>query len=143
MRIIFAPLITALLLGVSACTAGDTASTPAPLTEKQAKRVDELLTGKVAGKPRQCLDSFSNGNAIRVSDDFLLYRVSSKLVYRNELRGSCPGLANDNDIMVIRSFTGDHCKGDQFQLVDRLSGISGPVCVFGEFVPYKAEKKAG
>jgi hypothetical protein len=143
MRNKFALLTIPLVMGVSACTASDTASTPAPLTEKQAAQVEKLLSGKVAGKPQQCLSSSRNANIVRVSDDFLLYRAGRNLVYRNELRGSCPGLANDNDIMVIRSFTSDHCNGDQFQLVDRLGGIPGPICVFGEFVPYKTADKAG
>ena len=143
MRHISAPLIMSVLLGLSGCAASDTASTPAPLTEKQAKQVEELLGGKVAGKPQQCLDSFRNSNAIRVSDDFLIYRVSSKLVYRNELRSSCPGLADDDDIIVIRNFGSGHCSGDLFQLVDRYSGIPGPTCVLGEFVPYKSAGKAG
>jgi hypothetical protein len=143
MRNISTPLIITALLGLSACSASDTASTPSPLTEKQAKQVEELLGGKVAGKPQQCLDSFRNSNAIRLSDDFLIYRVNRNLVYRNELRSSCPGLARDDDIMVIRSFSTSHCRGDQFQLVDRSSGIPGPTCVFGEFVPYKSADKAG
>lgn len=142
MRIIFVPLMTAILLGVSACAAGDTASTPTPLTEKQAKRVDKLLSGKVAGKPQQCLSNSRNAGTVRVSDDFLLYRVSGKLVYRNELRGHCPGLADDDDIMVVRTFGSSQCKGDHFQLVDRHSGIPGPTCVLGEFVPYETADRA-
>jgi hypothetical protein len=43
--------------------------------------------------------------------------------------------------MVVRQFGSSTCSGDFFHLVDRSSGIRGPTCVFGEFVPYR--KPAG
>ena len=51
------------------------------------------------------------------------------------------GLARDSDIMVVRQFGSSTCEGDFFHLVDRSSGIRGPTCVLGEFVPYR--KPAG
>src|SRR3546814_1919053 len=72
-----------------------------------------------------------------LSDNILLYRSGGNLVYRNDLKSSCPGLARDSDIMVARQFGSSTCEGDFFHLVDRSSGIRGPTCVFGEFVPYR------
>ncbi|WP_447761723.1 hypothetical protein [Sphingopyxis panaciterrae] len=111
------------------------------LTPKQAKTLDKQLGGKVPGKPERCLPSFRTTDTIRVSDNILLYRSGSNLVYRNDLKSSCPGLARDSDIMVIRQFGSSTCSGDFFHLVDRTSGIRGPTCVLGEFVPYR--KPAG
>jgi len=124
---------------LSACApAGSAEPRAEALTPKQAALLDKQLGGKEAGEPVNCLNSNSrNYQTIRVSDDILLYRASSKLVYRNTLRGSCPGLARDNDIMVTRSYGTGTCRGDFFHLVDRSSGIRGPTCVFGEFVPYR------
>jgi len=124
---------------LSACAPAGSAEPHAEaLTPKQAALLDKQLGGKEAGEPVNCLNSNSrNYQTIRVSDDILLYRASSKLVYRNTLRGSCPGLARDNDIMVTRSYGTGTCRGDFFHLVDRSSGIRGPTCVFGEFVPYR------
>lgn len=114
------------------------------LTPKQMEILDKQLAGKVAGAPVNCLNANSRSyQTIRVSDDILLYRASGNLVYRNQLKGSCPGLARDNDIMVIRSYGTGTCKGDFFHLVDRTSGIRGPTCVFGEFVPYRKAAEAG
>lgn len=39
--------------------------------------------------------------------------------------------------MVVRQFGASTCEGDFFHLVDRSSGIRGPTCVFGNFVPYR------
>lgn len=142
MRIVIVPLMMLMLLDGSAYAAGDAASTRAPLTEKQAKRVDELLAGKVAGKPQQCIKGVGRLNALRVSDGLIIYRVNSKLVYRNELRGRCPGLADKDKVIVANFSRHGHCQGDGFRLVDRFNGIMGPVCALGEFVPYKAADKA-
>ena len=97
----------------------------------------EPLAGKVPGEPMRCLPSYRTNQTIRVSDNILLYRSGGNLVYRNDLKSSCPGLARDSDIMVVRQFGSSTCEGDFFHLVDRSSGIRGPTCVFGEFVPYR------
>jgi hypothetical protein len=147
MRIIFAsfiilPLIIGTALSVNSRVPKATVSTQVPLTKNQAKTVDKLLGGKAAGEPVQCLDSFRNKNPIRIGNDFLLYRVNANLVYRNELRGSCRLLTNKDYIMVVQSPNGGrgHCNGDQFQMLNRFNGILGPVCAFGEFVPYTTVK---
>jgi hypothetical protein len=118
-------------------------STPQPLTEKQSATLAKQLAGKVAGEPVNCISDIQATNIIRVSDDILLYRVSGRLVYENRLRYSCPGLARDDDIIVSEQFGGQKCRGDLIRLVDRSSGIQGPSCSLGEFVPYRKEKTAG
>src|SRR3546814_18169459 len=65
----------------------------------------------------------------------------SNLVYRNDLKGGCPGLARDSDIMVVEQFGSRVCSGDFLYLVDRSSGSRGPTCVSGDFDPYR--KPAG
>ncbi len=118
-------------------------STPVPLTEKQTERLEKELAGKVPGTPVNCISDFNATNTIRISDDVLLYRVSRNLVYKNNLRSSCPGLARDSDIIVSEQFGSQKCRGDIVKLVDRTSGIPGPVCSLGEFVPYRKDKNAG
>lgn len=125
------------LIFVSAC--GEIDNKPVPLTDKQASLLSRELEGKVAGAPVNCISDFNADNMIRVSDDILLYRVSGRLVYQNNLRSSCPGLARDNDIIVTEQFGGQKCRGDIVRLVDRTSGIPGPVCSLGEFVPYRKD----
>ena len=126
---------------VAAC--GDVDSTPAPLTDKQSALLTKELNGKVASAPVNCISDYNASNIIRVSDNILLYRVSSRLVYRNNLRSTCSGLARDNDIIVSEQFGGQKCRGDIIRLVDRTSGISGGFCSLGQFTPYRAEKTAG
>jgi Family of unknown function (DUF6491) len=137
--------LTLACAALSGCApAGSAEAGAEALTPKQTALLDKQLGGKVAGEPVNCLNSNSRSyQTIRVSDDIILYRASGKLVYRNTLKGSCPGLARDNDIMVIRSHGTGTCQGDFFHLVDRASGIRGPTCVFGEFVPYRKTEGDG
>ena len=141
MRPIVFSLLILPLAALAACS--NMESTPVPLTEKQTERLDKELAGKIAGKPVNCISTFSSDNMIRISDDILLYRVSGNLVYKNNLRSSCPGLARDNDIVVSEQFGSQKCRGDLLKLVDRTSGIPGPVCSLGEFVPYRKDKTTG
>jgi hypothetical protein len=142
-RTIATGFVTLAAACLSGCApAGSVEPTAAALNPKQAALLDKQLAGKVAGEPVHCLNSSARSyDTIRVSDDILLYRASGRLVYRNTLSGSCPGLARDHDIMVVRSYGTGTCKGDIFHLVDRSSGMRGPTCIFGEFVPYR--KPAG
>jgi hypothetical protein len=141
MRTFTTPLLAVFLatpmLFLVSCAPMETAAGPAPLDAKQAKLLDKELSGKVAGKPLNCLSNSQTSNVIRVSDDMLLYRQSGRLVYQNKLRYTCHGLSRDDDIIVTETFGGSLCKGDLIRLVDRSSGIQGPVCSLGEFVPYR------
>lgn len=141
MRIVKIAALTLPLAGLAAC--GEMDSTPKPLTEKQTAMLAKELDGKTAGKPVSCISDFNSTNLVRISDDILLYRVSGNLVYKNNLRYACPGLARDDDIIVTEQFGTQKCRGDLIKLVDRTSGIQGPVCGLGEFVPYRKDKKAG
>ena len=142
LNLMAAALLTAAVSLVVGCApAGSGEPGAAALTPKQTELLDKHLAGKIPGEPMRCLPNYRSNDTIRVSDNILLYRSGGNLVYRNDLRSSCPGLARDSDIMVVRQFGSSTCAGDFFHLVDRSSGIRGPTCVFGEFVPYR--KPAG
>lgn len=133
------PMLAALLFVPAALLAGcgQVDSTPKALTASQAKILDKQLAGKTAEAPVNCINRDMSTNLVRVSDDVLLYRVSGRLVYKNQLKYGCPGLARDTDIVVTETFGGQYCKGDLVRLVDRTSGIQGPTCLLGEFTPYR------
>lgn len=130
-------LLTGTLLASGCGPAAE--STPQPLTEKQAKVMDRELKGRVAGAPQNCISSYNSDGLVRVSDSILLYKPGG-VVYVNNLKSSCPGMASDSDIIVTQSYGSQTCEGDLIKLVDRTSGIQGPVCSLGKFVPYKKPK---
>jgi hypothetical protein len=132
-------VLLSLLFATAACAPVDTANTPAPIGEKQAKMLAKELKGKVAGAPVNCISSTHHYDPIRISDDMLLYRVSGRLVYQNKLRGICNGLTRDDDIIVTETFGSQYCRGDIIRLVDRMSGFPGGFCSLGEFTPYRKD----
>lgn len=136
MRIFTSVLAMAGMLMLTACGSMDRSAAPALLTEKQTKMLAKELDGKVAGTAANCISRNSSSNFIRISDDMLIYR-DGRVTYQNKLRYSCPGLARDDDILVIRTWGSQYCEGDLIQLVDRSSGIPGPTCSLGEFIPYR------
>jgi len=115
---------------------GQVVSTPKPLTEKQSAVLTKELNGKIAGKPVNCISEIVTASETPVGDKIILYRVSKKLVYKNELQASCHGLDSFTDIFVYRQYTGQRCKGDTLRMVDRNTGMTGGVCSLGEFTPY-------
>lgn len=134
------------VLALSACSASDVASTTAPLSTKEAALLDKELKGRTPGKPVSCVNSSRSEGFVRISDSIVLYPGSGGTVYQNNLRSRCPGLARDSDVMVIETFGSSYCSGDLIRLVDRSSGIQGPVCSLGEFTPYRKNtdpKKTG
>ena len=136
-RIVSAGLALIAPLALGACSASYGNAQPETLTPDQLALLDRHLGGKVAGEPVSCITTTGGDETIRVSDNILLYRVSSRLVYKNELNGGCPGLARDSDIIVTRTNGSGPCRGDIIHLVDRTSGIRGPSCSLGSFTPYR------
>lgn len=112
---------------------------PRPLTEKQTSELDKALAGKVAGERVSCINRFPQSSLKVISDNVLLYRVSSKLTYRNDLIGSCSGLTR-GDTLVTRSHTSQLCRGDIANVVDLPAGMLTGSCALGDFVPYRTPK---
>ncbi len=133
-RFLLAAMGAAALAG---CASGERSANADALTPEQLAVLDRELGGKVAGEPVSCIPGRRAEQTIRVSDDILLYRASGRLVYKNDLRSSCPGLARDQDIIVSNTTGSGPCRGDIIRLVDRVSGITGSSCSLGDFTPYR------
>lgn len=121
--------------------AGCTGSyTPTPLTDKQAATLDKALAGKVAGEKVSCISRAPQTNLTVISNNVLLYRVSKRLIYKNELIGSCNGLTY-GDTMIVRSFGSQLCRGDFTTSANLVTGMTTGSCALGDFVPYRSPGK--
>ena len=119
---------------LAACAGGNE---PSRLTEKQAARLDAALQGKVAGEPVSCVNRYPAASLTAISDSVLLYRVSGRLVYRNDLIGSCSGLSR-GDTLVVRTYGTQYCRGDMARSADLVTGSITGGCALGSFTPYRA-----
>jgi hypothetical protein len=110
--------------------------TPRPLTPKQTAELDKALAGKVAGEKVSCINREPQSNLTVISNNVLLYRVSRKLVYKNDLIGSCNGLTY-GDTMIVRSFGSQLCRGDFTSSANLMTGMITGSCALGDFTPYR------
>lgn len=118
--------------------AGCTGSyTPTPLTQKQADKLETALVGKVPGEKLACINRDPQTNLTVISGNVLLYRVSKRLVYRNDLIGECRGLTR-GDTLILRSWGSQMCRGDLATSADLTVGITTGSCALGDFTPYRA-----
>jgi hypothetical protein len=129
-------LILPLLALIGACTSGPPSQATLKYNANEAARLDKALAGLAPGKPQSCIplreaqgtESFGNGT--------LLFRVSKKLVYRNETHGSCNQIGNGR-ALVTRTYSSDLCRGDIGSAADLVAGFETGSCVMGDFVPYR------
>ncbi|GLV23838.1 hypothetical protein [Sphingobium sp. Cam5-1] len=120
-------------LMLAACAGG---SEPPRLTEKQAARLEAALEGKVAGEPVSCVSRYPGASLTAVSESVLLYRVSGRLIYRNDLIGSCTGLGR-GDTLIIKPTGSQYCRGDIARSADLVTGSVTGGCALGSFTPYR------
>jgi hypothetical protein len=125
------------MLVVTACAAEQ--SGPPKLTAKQAERIEKELAGLVPGEPVSCVSRTGRNELHAISDQVLIYRVSSNLIYRNDLQGRCSGI-DRGDALVMRTITNQMCRGDIAQSMDLIAGVTSGSCSLGSFVPYRKPK---
>lgn len=109
---------------------------PPRLTEKQTSDLEKAIAGKVAGEKVSCVSRQPQANLTAISNSVLLYRVNSRLVYRNDLIGSCPGLTR-GDTLIIKTWGSQYCRGDMATSADLVNGIVTGGCALGDFTPYR------
>lgn len=113
---------------------------PPRLTDRQAGELEKALAGKVAGEKVSCVNRQPQSNLTAISGNVLLYRVSGRLVYRNDLIGSCTGLAR-GDTLIIKTWGSQYCRGDMATSADLTSGMVTGSCALGDFTPYRSPGK--
>lgn len=113
---------------------------PPKLTERQASELERALAGKVAGEKVSCIRREPQANLTAISGNVLLYRVSRRLIYRNDLIGNCSGLSR-GDTLVVQTFGSQYCRGDMARSADLVSGMVTGACALGDFTPYRAPGK--
>ena len=120
-------LIPLVMLGF---TAGCTARAPEPIQGPSPE-----LAGRTVGAAQRCISiEPSSGMRVAEGDRHTLLNGSGRLIYSNSLGPQCS--FGWNDILVFEPLGTQYCRGDIIRSVDRSSGIPGPSCVLGDFVPH-------
>lgn len=95
----------------------------------------QTLAGRLAGKPQSCVPIQSTSN-LSVIDAATLGYGSGRAIYINRIGGPCPGVRELSTI-IIDVHGSEYCRGDHFRAVEMAGSIPGPICVLGDWVPYR------
>lgn len=119
-----------------------TIAAPAMAGERQTPEVklQELLDGRVAGKPIDCISLSSVSSSQIIDGKAIVYRVGGRL-YVNEPRSGANQL-NDDVILVTRTSGSQLCSIDTVHLIDSTSRFPRGFVQLGKFVPYTRVKQA-
>jgi len=128
-------VVLPLALGLAAPATSEKAD-DIQLTDRQQKKLDARLAGRTPGKPVSCISRFDRKSMTVISDDVILFGKSrnSKTIYVNKPYLGCNG-AEDNTL-VMRSFSGQICKGEIVRVQDLVSRSFRGSCSWSQFVPY-------
>lgn len=125
-----AALAALTMLSAPGAAQQDAAAQPSKGEIKLAK----LLEGRVAGEPQSCVRTLPSEN-INVIDGTALVVGRGRTIYVNVPRD--PGSLDDDDILVIRKFSGSQlCRLDWIETRDRLGYFYNGNVMLGDFVPY-------
>jgi hypothetical protein len=127
-----------LILAATACTASPREKARSAAVEAgNAQRLEQRLAGYSAGQSTDCLQPFESSRASTESiGSTILYRVNSKLIYRNDTTGGCEAIGH-GDFIVTRSPVGRLCRGDIGQTFQQGTRIPTGSCALGAFIPYR------
>lgn len=98
------------------------------------QKLEELLEGRIAGKPDNCIPTYQSGNLQVIDGTALVYR-RGKTIWVN-IPEHPEGL-DDNDILVTYPTSGSQlCRLDRVETRDRTGHFVNGIVFLGDFVPY-------
>src|SRR6185295_19138781 len=128
--------IALLLIGAAIVGCATTAAQQPIRTAKAQQRYDQLLAGKVAGKPVSCLPTYHQDDMVIIDEQTIAFRQGRARVYVNHMQGSCDNLGGGYALVTKQFGNAELCRGDIGQVDDLQNHFTVGSCVFGDFVPY-------
>lgn len=121
-----------IVLALSACAAAG------PAGDRQRNALERQLAERSAGEPRRCIPAIQAVSLSAVDSRTIVYDTPGTL-YVSRLRADCPSLRPDGAI-IVETYGDQVCEGDRIRALDPGSRIPGPLCLLGEFTPYRARR---
>jgi hypothetical protein len=122
------------LVGAPAATAQDGSEEPAKEMTKGEAKLAELLEGRVAGEPQDCIRDFGRTHLKTIDETAYVYG-RGRTIYVQHTRD--PEGIDDSDVLVIQRYGGTQlCRLDLIKTIDRYSGFFTGGVQFDKFIPY-------
>ena len=122
--------LLAVILALAGCAVGAVAR-----GEREQAALDRELAGRVSGAPRSCVSGHSSQSLQALGNGIFVYRDGAT-IWVSRPRQRRPGFSPQSTLIVERHGS-EYCRGDRVRAIDPGSTIPGPVCVLGDFVPYR------
>lgn len=122
------------LLAASPAAAEDKSEEPAKELTKGEAKLAEMLEGRVAGEPQDCIRDFGR-TRLRTIDETAYVYGRGRTIYVQHTRD--PSDIDGSDILVVNRFGGSQlCRLDFINTIDRYSGFFTGGVQFDKFIPY-------
>ena len=112
------------------------ASCTQPATPPGASLAQETA-GRIAGPPQSCIPTEAP-HGLRVIDSETVAFGEGKTIYVSHFGAPCPGIEPTTTLIVEPGTAGQYCRGDHVRGREMGANISGPVCILGDWLPYKS-----
>ena len=93
------------------------------------------LQGRVAGEPVSCVATRA-GHGLTIIDRGTVAFGGGGTLWVNRLASDCPSL-RPFDTLIVETHGARYCRGDHVRALPSGTSIPGPICVLGDFVPYR------
>ena len=93
------------------------------------------LEGRTAGEATRCIPVQQTTSLTVVDRRTLAYRTG-RTTWVNRLDSDCPGL-RPLTTLIVEANGSQYCRGDRVRTIDAGSQIPGPICILGDFTPYR------
>ncbi|HEY0012562.1 MAG TPA: DUF6491 family protein [Allosphingosinicella sp.] len=108
------------------------------LEDRETSALERQLAERTAGEPRRCVSRIGSVSLNAVDSRTIVYDTAGTL-YVSRLRAACPGLRPDSTI-VAEIHGDEYCANDRIRALEPGNRIPGPICLLGEFTPYRARR---
>src|SRR5215213_10130845 len=122
-----------LSLALAGCAAGATG-----WEEREQAALDRDLTSRTAGEPQSCLSSSSSRSLQATGTGLFVYREGSTIWVNRPLH-ECRNFRPTSTLIVEMRGGSQYCRGDQVRALEAGGSIPGPLCVLGDFTPYRQQ----
>lgn len=99
------------------------------------KQLARMLDGREAGEAERCVRTFPRARITIIDGEGIVVRTGNKVYFNRTTR---PERLDDNDILVIRRYSGDStlCERETLETYSRTGNVFTGIISLEEFVPY-------